>query len=401
MMPYLLLVCLTGFLSAVQNALEQFAVPALASCLLNICWIAGVISITFFPTLGIYSVAIAVLVSGFLQVWMQVWSVRTKGVRFRFDPDWRAPEIGKMINLMWPVVVGLGVTQINFLVDGFIAWFCVPNIGGNAVLFYGNRLMQFPLGVFGIAIGTAIFPALAKYAARGDRESFLSFMNQGIRSTLFVAVPSAALMIALARPIVELVYQRGQFTLQSTDRTTAVLIYYTAGLWAYCALQVVTRAFYALQDTRTPVKVGAWMVLCNLLLNLTLVWPMWEGGIALATAITATLNLIIMGNILRGRMGRIGASSVLISALRICAVTAAAGAASLLLLKMLPSIETRPNLHWKMARVLIPLAGGSVVFLGVCMAVGLTEWQEFLDAFRKRRQAQTGTASSLEQVKPS
>ena len=390
MMPYLLLVCLTGFLAAIQNTLEQFAVPALASTLLNLCWILGVLSLFFWPKIGIYALAIAVLVSGFLQVGMQWLSLHMRGVRFRFDPDWRDPDLLRIMKLMLPVVIGLGVTQINFMLDGVIAWYCVPTNtdvgGGNSVLFYANRLMQFPLGVVGIAMGTAILPLLSKYAARGDKENFVASMNQAIRTTFFVSIPASALMIVLARPIVELVYMRGQFTEVSAERTTAVLICYTAGLWAYCALQIVTRAFYALQDTRTPMKLAFWRVAFNLTLNLTLVWFLWEAGIALATAIAATVNLFLMMYILRARMGRIGGRAVMLSGIRICVVTALTCAAAVLVLRLLPSTH---GTMVRLLRVIAPMACGGVVFLGACMASRLPEWQEFLEAFWKRRKAKS------------
>jgi putative peptidoglycan lipid II flippase len=404
MMPYLLLVCLTGFLSAVQNTLEQFAVPALASTLLNLCWIAGILSLSLWPNIGIYAVAIAVLVSGFLQVGMQGLSLHMKGVRFRFDPDWRDPDILKILRLMLPVVIGLGVTQINFLIDGVIAWKLVPTNqdvgGGNSVLFYGNRLMQFPLGVVGIAMGTAILPYLSKHAARGDKASFLASMNQAIRTTLFISIPATVLMIALARPIVELVYMRGQFTEVSAQRTIWVLIAYTAGLWAYCALQVLTRAFYSLQDTKTPMKIAFLRVAVNLTLNLTLVWFLWEAGIALATAITASLNVFIFMYILRGRMGRIGARVVLVSALKICAVTALMCLAAMIALHLLPSAQAASGLKWRLIRVLLPMSVGGVVFLAACMATRLAEWQEFLEAFWRRKEKLVRKSGTPEGAKP-
>ncbi len=385
MMPYLLLICLTGFLSAVQNTLEQFAVPALASTLLNVCWIAGVCLVLFRPDVGIHALAGAVLVSGFLQVGMQWASLRAKGVRLQFDPDWRYAEIWRVLRLMLPVVMGLGVTQINFLIDGIIAYRFVPVIGGNAVLFYSNRLMQFPLGVVGIAMGTAILPLLSRYAARGEMGNFVGSLGQAVRTTLFMSIPCAAIMIVLARPIVELVYMRGEFGAQSTDRTTAALVYYTAGLWAYCALQVATRAFYSLQDTKTPMKLAMGRVAVNLGLNLTLVWFLWEAGIALSTAITATLHLFLTLYLLRRRLGPIGARAMLVSAARICAVTGAMCLAAWVILQILPALTDESGLRLKLTRVLLPMAGGGVVFIGVCVATRLAEWQELWETLQEKR----------------
>ena len=162
--------------------------------------------------------------------------------------------------------------------------------GAASVLYYGDRLIQFPLGVFGIAIATAVFPFFSTYAARKEWTNFTNTLNQAIRVVLFIGIPASIGLILLRRPLVELFYERNAFTAESTDRTSVVIFFYAIGVWAYCASHVIIRAFYSIQDTKTPVKVGAGMVGLNLVLNLTLIWFLREGGLALATAISATMS---------------------------------------------------------------------------------------------------------------
>jgi putative peptidoglycan lipid II flippase len=166
----------------------------------------------------------------------------------------------------------------------------------------------------------------------------------------------------------------------------AVLIAYTAGLWAYCILQILMRAFYSLQDTMTPMKVSLLRMGVNVTLNLTLVWSLWEAGIALATAITASLNVFLMMYLVRARMGRIGARSVLISALRVCGVTAMACAGALFALHFMPPGAGNMS---RLVRVMVPMTCAGFIFLGACAAMRLPEWRELVEAFARRRRART------------
>ena len=304
MLPYMALICMTALLGAALNTSARFFAPAIAPALLNIIWIAAVW--LFHERFGVYAMAWGVLVAGAAQLALQLPFLRRAGWSIRPLWDWAHPGLRRILRLMLPVVLGLGVIQVNVLLDQLIAKFCVPGSGANSALFYGNRLIQFPLGVLGLALATAVFPSLARRAASADHRGLVDTANMALRTALFIALPCAAVTLALAAPIVRVVYERGAFDAESTMRTARVLFYYGSGLWAFCGIHVLVRAFHAMEDMRTPVKVGAAMVGLNLALNLTLVWFMREAGLALSSSVTAAVNLLVLGWLLRRRLGRLG-----------------------------------------------------------------------------------------------
>jgi putative peptidoglycan lipid II flippase len=221
------------------------------------------------------------------------------------------PQVKRIGTLMAPMVVGLAVFQINAFLDSFIAFTLAPKTGGSATftllgqslaypvqqgavvaLEFAQRLYQFPLGVFGIAIATAIFPALSHAAAR--RDDFRAILRNGLRLTVFIGLPASAGLILVRLPLAQVVFQRGAFTLDDSQRVAWILIGYASAVWAYSMTHVLTRAFYALKDARTPLLVSVAMVFFNLSLNMTLIWHLGAAGLAWATAISAACQTVIL-----------------------------------------------------------------------------------------------------------
>jgi len=404
--PYVLFICMVAFAMAVLNSLKHFLMPALAPVALNICWIMGVLLLT--PVFGntldkkIFGVAIAILIGGMIQLAIQLPVLAREGINFKPSLYFAHPGLKRILALMLPIIFGLAAVQINVLMDSVIALafakppggsesFLVAGIsipypletGAASVLYYGDRLIQFPLGVFGIAMATAVFPFFSTHAARKDWTNFTDTFNQAIRVVLFIGIPASVGLILLRMPLVELFYERNAFTAESTYRTTTVILFYSLGVWAYSASHVTVRAFYSMQDTLTPVKVGAAMVGLNLILNLTLIWFLREGGLALATAISATVQIIILFAILQKKLNITGYKHIFASILKTLIATFFMCITCWVTLKIIPTGDGK--LMIKFIRLLIPLAVALTAFFTVSFLLKSEELKYLYTSFRKKR----------------
>ena len=389
MMPYLLFTCLAAQVAATLHALGHFTAPALAPAMLNVCWLlaAWLVAPHFAPdrVAQAYVVAAAVAVSGVLQLVVQVPVLRRLG--FRFDYDWPATRaaLRDIVLAMGPMVLGLTITQLNTLADSLIAWSlsAVPDgpqqiawLGGvdypmqqgaAAAIYYGERLYHFPLGILGLAVATAIFPLLSRHAARGEREKLGADLTLGLRLVALLAVPASVGLIVLAEPLARLLFERGQFSAADTARAARMIACYAGGVWAYCALPVVIRGFYALGDRTTPVRVGMLVMGMNLTLNMLLVWPLAEAGLAVATAASAAVQAMLLIGAFSRRESPLRWRALVATAVRTLVATALMAAAAYATLRWIPE---RPGLANELARVFAPLAMGAVVFFAAYRLAG-------------------------------
>jgi len=223
-----------------------------------------------------------------------------------------------------PVVFGLSVTQVNLLVGTLLASLLAS--GSVSYLYYGMRLIHFPLGVFGVALATAILPTLSTQAARGDLDGLQAGVTDALKLVAFITVPAMAGLIALRFPIISLLFERGAFDAAATAGVAVAVVAYAVGLWAFAAVRIVAATFYALQDTKTPVRAAAIAMAANVVLNLALMGPLRHGGLALATSLAAVLNLTLLMTALRRRLSGLALSALWPSLARTCA---AAGAMAL------------------------------------------------------------------------
>lgn len=333
MLPYMPLICAVALIGGVLQVHKRFGPPAAAPLVLNGVLIAAVLLTTAGFTAEVAAreiasdVAVAVLIAGVLQlIWQGVVLFRATGLTCSFAGAW--PTMRSMLIMMGPMVLGLAVFQINALLDALIAFFFAPREmstgtdvrlsffgqafdaplrnGDVAALNWSQRLYQFPLGVFGIAIATAIFPALSAAAAKftGDSaqptklqtasDEFTNTLRQGLRLTIFIALPASVGLILVRVPLARAVFEHGSFTTDDALRVAAILMGYAASVWAYSMTHTLTRAFYALKDATTPLKVSACMVLLNLTLNLSLIWPLGAPGLAWSTAISAVGQVVLL-----------------------------------------------------------------------------------------------------------
>jgi putative peptidoglycan lipid II flippase len=290
--PYIFLVSIVAFFMGILNSLRHFAAPAAAPIFLNLGIIASTLWISPFFSQPIIGVAIGVLIGGVLQVLLQLpWLVQ-KGVSLM--PSWmpQHPAVKRIGLLILPAIYGSAIYQLNQFIGTLLASF-LPQ-GSVSWLYYADRLVQFPLGVFAIAISTAALPSLSKQVAEKDMSEFRETLSHSVRLTLFITIPAMAGMIVLGKPIIQVFFQRGAFGPVSTVMTERALFYYTLGLWAFSVNRVLVSAFYAFQDTKTPVRIATMALLANVGFSLILMGPLKHGGLALATSLASTVQFFLL-----------------------------------------------------------------------------------------------------------
>lgn len=325
MFPYIFFISLVALCMGVLNSLRHFAAPALAPVVLNICMIAAVFALKDFFAEPILSLAVGVMIGGILQLVMQFPFLRKVGIRLRPNFRFSHPGIRRIGLLMLPAVFGAAVYQASIFIGTILASL-LPG-GSVSYLYYADRVVQLPLGVFAIAVGTAALPSFSEQVAGEDYERLKKTISFSLRLIMFVTIPAMVALIILRVPIISVLFQRGQFDLASTVPTAQALLYYAVGLWAFSCIRVVVSAFYALQDTRTPVKIAVVALLVNMIVGIALMFPMKHSGLALATSIASAVNIIVLVVILERRVGRFLQRDFWISVSRTTLATAVMAAA--------------------------------------------------------------------------
>jgi putative peptidoglycan lipid II flippase len=310
MWPFMLTVSLAALVMGMLNAKHIFGAPAMASSYFNLGSIISGVAIGWWldPHFGpraLTGISIGTLVGGFSQLIGQLPSLHRTGYRFRPDFNWRDSGVRMILVLTGPAVVAASTVQVNVLVNtGFAS-----SLGDGPVswLNIAFRLMQLPLGIFGVAIGTVTLPLVARSAAMGNMGEFRSILSRGMRLAFLLTIPSAIGLVMLAEPIISVLYQHGRFTEEMTHQTAGSLQFYAAGLVAYSALKVLTPAFYALDKKQTPMVVGSLAIGANLLLNWLFTFHLHWGhrGLAFSTSLVATVNFLILYILMARHLGRL------------------------------------------------------------------------------------------------
>jgi putative peptidoglycan lipid II flippase len=314
MFPYLIFISLAALAMGILNSLRAFAAPAFSPVFFNL-FIIGC-SVFLAPTLSepILGVAVGVVAGGAAQFAMQLPGLKLRGMLFGFTFNPGHPGVRKIGRLMIPSLLGLSVTQINITVSTILGSFFA---GGPTYLFYGMRLIQFPLGIFGVALATAILPTLSAQAARGALDELRATLGFGLRMILFIIVPAMAGLILLRTPLVHLFFEHGTFTAHDTAETAFAVLCYSVGLWAFGGVRIVVSAFYSMKDTTTPAISAAIAVAANILFSLVLMSYLGAAGLALATALAAMVNGGILVVVLNRRLGGVEWGAVGRSSLRV------------------------------------------------------------------------------------
>ncbi|AQT68551.1 putative peptidoglycan biosynthesis protein MurJ [Anaerohalosphaera lusitana] len=403
MLPYALMVCLVAIMAGVLNVHKHFAAPAAAPIVLNFC-IIGALIITgtvmgLDGRIQVFGVAAAVLLAGVLQIWMQRSALRKSGVKLSIGWDTNSAAFKKIIVLMGPMIIGLTVTQLNTLADDLIAWFFSGSEakgdyfmllgrqleyplwrGSVSHLYYSQRLYQFPLGVLGISLATAIFPLMSESAAKRDYDSLCLTIGRGVKGALFIAMPATVGLWLVADPLVAALFEHGEFQSADTGATSWTLIFYALGLCGYFSQQILTRAFYSVQDSKTPMRSAVFAVCVNIVLNLTLIWFMGTAGLAFSTAFCSYLQVAILILAMRHRFERKLFDKLGINLFRTTTATCVMAIVGWAAIKLMADLPNTTFYQVVRLAVMVPLAGGTYY---ICSAVLKNEMLSLFKAAKK------------------
>ncbi|HHX96075.1 MAG TPA: murein biosynthesis integral membrane protein MurJ [Clostridia bacterium] len=292
---------LNGISMGILNSYQHFTAPAIGSVVYNLGIILGGLFCSHYLKLGITGFAIGVVLGAILNFLVQLPALLKIGLHYQWIMDLKHPGVKKIGTLLLPVLIGLSVTHFNLFVN--------QNLGSNlprgmiSALRVAQRIMQLPIGVFAVAIAVAVFPTLTGQAARKERAEFKKAMSLGVRTIFLITIPAAVGLIVLRVPIVRLLFEQGRFTSEDTEATAMALLFYCLGLFAYAALQLLNRVFYALQDTVTPVLVGIFTIVLNIVLNFALIGPLGHKGLALAYSLAGMVNMLVLFFVFRKKAG--------------------------------------------------------------------------------------------------
>lgn len=398
MLPYVFFICMAALAMAVLNSYGKFSVSAFTPALLNVTWILAVLFILPLvrggPSRQIFALAWTVFAAGAVQLAYQLPSLFRVGWRPGVDADWRDRRVKQVFLLMGPSALGLAVNQINVLVNSMIAM--RVGIWAPAALFYAERLIYFPQGILATSLGTVLLPVLSDFAAQKKHAEMRGAIHHGLRTLLFVMTPAAVGLFVLAGPVVQMLFENGEFTRDSTVWTARALSFYAPGLMVFCLAKVFVPAFYALQDTRTPVKIGLCAVTLNFTLNvvsaLTLPEYWKHAGMAFSTVVAEGFNGLALAIFLRRRLGPFGIRGILGGLFRALGVAGAMAAVAFFAERTLTTwlYVYLPHKAAQLVGVPAAIALGVAVYFGLARLFRFPELGFVTDALRAKKRKKTG-----------
>jgi len=381
-LPFIFFISLVALAGGVLNSLGHFFVPAVTPLVLNISIITCAVALSPRVDPPVLSLALGVLIGGVLQLLLQLPLLKHFGVALRPALALAHPALRRIGRLMVPAIFGAAVYQLAVVINTILAsW--LPS-GSVSYLYYADRLIQFPLGIFAIAVGTAVLPSLSRQAADGDYPALIETMNYGLRVTLFICLPAMVGIMVLAEPLVLLLFARGEFDLATARQTAWAVFGYGFGLLGFSGVRAVVPAFYALKDTKTPVMVAAVSLVVMVGLSLVLIGPLAHIGLALATSVAGLTNLAGLLWLLRRKVGPLGMRSVALAALRMLAAVTAMGLA-VAALAYLPDWGSVGSLGRRYARPLVAVVVGAGVYLGLARLLRISELRDLGGMVGRRR----------------
>ena len=384
MFPYVVLIGLVALCMGILNVLGHFAAPAIAPVLLNLSMIGAVFAVSRFSdseTVQVMGLAAGVILGGVLQLALQLPYLVKHGVRFWVRSGLWHPAMKKVGMLMLPTIFGAAVYQINLLVGTLLASL-LPE-GSVFYLYYADRLVQFPLGIFAQAAATAVLPSLSRQAANGDHAGMGDTFGHAMSLVLFITIPAMVGLIVLREPIVALLFKRGAFDAQTARLTSNALLYYALGLWAFAAVRIVVSTFYAMQDTRTPVKTATIAIAANILLGTVLMGPMKHCGLALATSLASMVNLVLLVIVLRNKLGEIRWRLIFSSCLKTLVASGLMAMGVVMTSRILIPPETGTGSLRLLAGISAGITGGIAVFCAAAWVMKIPEWQKVMVLIRR------------------
>lgn len=399
MFPYIFFISLVALAMGILNAMRHFMAPAVSPVLFNLCNVAC--ALLFFPLLDepILGLAFGVLIGGAVQLLFQVPYLLRNGIVLKFNFNFRHPGLGRLLYLMGPAAFGAAVYQINVLVSTMLA--SLLPTGSVSYLYYADRFLEFPVGVFAIALGTAALPSFSTLVAAGNVAELRTTLAYSLRLVNFISLPATVGLMVLAVPLFAIFFQRGAFDATVTVNAAQALIFYSLGLWSISGTKLLTPVFYAMEDTRTPVLVGMVAFVINLAASLALmgeiavassdapslvtpivatlttqlgVASLAHGGLALATSIASMCNFLILLLILARRLGGIQLREIAGSLWRSIASAAVMAIPLIVLVRRVDWIDPDLPLYLKAGLLCGLVALGFFLYVGVSYALRSPEW---------------------------
>ena len=403
LLPYLILICLAAQVNATLHALNHFSIPALMPTILNLFWMMGIwLMAPFFPDpqMKITVICLSLLAGGFLQLTLPLLKLFRLGFRPHLEWSNGLSQVKNIAACMAPIVVGLSITQFNTLIDSLLAWGLAKPEGGFAVdaeaglplwqifesgtasaLYFGQRMYQFPLGVFGVALGTVLYPRLSRHAERKEEHLLRQDLLLGLQLVLGVGLPASMGLFLMAEPLSSLLFQYGDFDVFDALQTAEMIRFYGIGVFAIMAVLILNRGFYAVGDTRTPVRIGVLIVVCNLLLNLVFIWWLKGKGLALATSLAAMIQAVLSLWLIREKVGSLDLAKILQSCLKASLATIVMSAVILVELQM---ISFSDSFLTRLIRAFIPVVSAVGVYLLLARLLGMSEIMTLLRLGKNR-----------------
>ena len=367
MFPYMLLICLTAVLMGMLNARGHFFIPASGALVMNAVMIASVIFVA--PHLGrkldqqIYALAFGVLVAGAAQAAFQIPTLRREGFRFGWVSPWKNPTVARVVKQMVPGTIGVAAFQLNVVMTQGVAFWVDPSIV--ASFMYAVRLMELPQGVFGISLATYLLPTLSGLAAEKKYDEFKATLNQGLEHIVFVNSLAAMLLFVLATPMMRLLFQHGKFTELSTMHSAFALQCLAPGLLAFSLSNILARAFYALGDTKTPMKISICCLFVNVAVATLLVRDLRQGGLGIANSASAICNTALLFYALRRKLGNLKLPMIEKAVFQMGAAMLVSGAVAWGLNVWWNRLAGHASVWQRLGEVFLPMTVASALYWGV------------------------------------
>lgn len=388
--------CLSGISTGILQSYKNFVAPAIGSVLYNLGIILGGVFLAapieyYFPGYGIAGFSVGVVLGAVLNFAVQFAAICRLGIHYSFSFDLHHPGVQELLALIVPVFIGLAASQFNLFVNQNLA--SMLSEGLVSALRSAQRLMQLPITLFGITVGIAFFPTMTQLAAQEKLDEFKGTVMMGLRTVLFVTIPASFGLAALSVPVIRFMYEfkSGAFTAEDTSETAYALVFYTIGIFAYAAIHTLSRAFYALKDTKKPVTVAVLSIVVNVLLSIVLVNYMAQGGLALAYSIAGIFNMVVLILLLNRKVGNIGTGALWVSLFKTTLISAVMGGIVWVLAELSEEVLPMDSKFWQLVGLAVIITVGMAVYAALSLLWKMPEAEQIIRIlrrkFRRRRKA--------------